>query len=383
MASYNAPGMGRERIAIYLPSLTGGGAERVMVTLANGFAARGYSVDLVLATASGPYLKNVSQGVRVVDLAARRVLFSLPALARYLQRERPRAMLSALHHANVVAVWARQLARTSTVLVVSERNTLTASPVSAKNGRLQSRSWLMKRTYPRADAVVAVSRGVADDLVSATGLPPEHVHVIYNPVVTDELLRLSRVPVRHPWCAPGAPPVILAAGRLTEQKDFSTLIRAYSRLRGRRSGRLVILGEGEDRGELEALITRLGLEEDVYLPGFVDNPFAWMREARLFVLSSRWEGLPSVLIQAMACGTQVVSTDCPSGPAEILENGRWGRLVPVGDPEALAAAIRAALDEDEAEHPEVEARASAFGLDPSVRGYLDALGLERTPREYG
>lgn len=368
--------MGRERIAIYLPSLTGGGAERVMVTLANAFAAQGYTVDLVLATASGPYRKNVSRGVRVVDLAARRVLFSLPALVRYLRRERPRAMLSALHHANVVAVWARQVARSPTVLVVSERNTLTASPISAKKRAVPSRLWLMKHTYPRADRVVAVSQGVAEDLVSAIGLRREHVQVIYNPVVTDEILRLSGEPVRHPWCVPGAPPVILAAGRLTEQKDFSTLIRAYALVRERRLGRLVILGEGEERGALEALIARLGLEDDVSLPGFVDNPFAWMRQARLFVLSSRWEGLPSVLIQAMACGTQVVSTDCPSGPAEILENGRWGRLVPVGDPEALASAIRAAVDDDEAERPDVEARASAFGLDPSVRGYLDALGLE-------
>lgn len=354
-----------------------------MVTLANGFAARGFSVDLVLVTASGPYLKDVARGVRIVDLAARRVLCSLPALARYLRRERPHAMLSALHHANVVAVWARELARSSTILVVSERNTLTASPFYKNRGRLPSRQWLMKRTYPRADAVVAVSRGVANDLVSSIGLPREHIKVIYNPVVTEELLRLSRVPVHHPWCARGAPSMILAAGRLTEQKDFPTLIRAYSLLRKRRSERLVILGEGEERGELETLISHLGLEEDVYLPGFVDNPFAWMRAARLFVLSSRWEGLPGVLIQAMACGTEVVSTDCHSGPAEILENGRWGRLVPVGDPEALAAAMDSALDEDAAERPGVEVRASEFGLDPSVRSYLEVLGLGEHSRDDG
>jgi glycosyltransferase involved in cell wall biosynthesis len=202
------------------------------------------------------------------------------------------------------------------------------------------------------------------------------VRVIYNPIVTDELLAMSRAPVDHPWCAAGAPPVILAVGRLTEQKDFPNLIRAYARLRQRRSVRLVILGEGEARGELEDLIARLGLAEDVYLPGFVDNPFAWMRQARLFALSSRWEGLPSVLIQAMACGAQVVSTDCPSGPAEILEDGRWGRLVPVGDPEALAAAMDAALDDDEDIRAAVEIRARAFAVEPSVRGYLGVMGLE-------
>lgn len=363
-----------ERIALYLPSLVGGGAEQISVTLANGFAERGFAVDLVLAEASGPYLKDVSSAVRIVDLGAKRVLFSLPALIRYLRRERPRAMLSGLHHANVVAVWAARWARTPTVLAVVEHNTLTASS-AYKRRRIPSMPWLMRRAYPRADAVVAVSKGVADDLAAAIGLPRERVHVIYNPIVTDELLTMSRQRVDHPWCAAGAPPVILAVGRLTEQKDFPTLIHAYARLRQRRSARLVILGEGEARDELEDLIAHLGLAEDVYLPGFVDNPFSWMRRARLFALSSRWEGLPSVLIQAMACGTQVVSTDCPSGPAEILEDGRWGRLVPVDDAEALAAAMDAALDEDEDVHAAVEIRARDFAVEPSVLGYLKVLGL--------
>lgn len=364
-----------DRIALYLPSLVGGGAEQVTVTLANELAERGFAVDLVLADASGPYLKEVSPAVRIVDLGAGRVLFSLPALVRYLRRERPRALLSGLHHANVVAVWAVRRARTPTVLVVAEHNTLTASSAYRRR-RIPSMPWLMRRTYPRADAVVAVSEGVADDLAAALGLPRERVHVIYNPIVTDELLAMSRAPVDHPWCADGAPPMILAVGRLTEQKDFPTLIHAYARLRRRRSVRLVILGEGEARGELEDLIARLGLAEDVYLPGFVDNPFAWMRQARLFALSSRWEGLPSVLIQAMACGTQVVSTDCPSGPAEILEGGRWGRLVPVGDAEALEAALDAALDDDEDVHAAVEIRARDFSVEPSVLGYLAVLGLK-------
>lgn len=364
-----------DRIALYLPSLVGGGAEQVTVTLANELAERGFAVDLVLADASGPYLKEVSPAVRIVDLDAGRVLFSLPALVRYLRRERPRALLSGLHHANVVAVWAVRRARTPTVLVVAEHNTLTASSAYRRR-RIPSMPWLMRRAYPRADAVVAVSKGVADDLAATLGLPRERVHVIYNPIVTDELLAMSRAPVDHPWCADGAPPMILAVGRLTEQKDFPTLIHAYARLRRRRSVRLVILGEGEARGELEDLIARLGLAEDVYLPGFVDNPFAWMRQARLFALSSRWEGLPSVLIQAMACGTQVVSTDCPSGPAEILEGGRWGRLVPVGDAEALAAALDAALDDDEDVRAAVEIRARDFSVEPSVLGYLAVLGLK-------
>jgi glycosyltransferase involved in cell wall biosynthesis len=172
---------------------------------------------------------------------------------------------------------------------------------------------------------------------------------------------------------PGAPPVILAVGRLTLQKDFPTLIRAFARLRARRSARLVILGEGELRDELEALVAELGLTADVALPGFVDNPFSWMRGSALFVLSSAWEGFGNVLVEAMACGTPVVSTDCPSGPAEILENGKWGRLAAVGDAEALARAIAEALDDPNP--PDVRARAAFFSVERSVDAYLAILGV--------
>jgi glycosyltransferase involved in cell wall biosynthesis len=360
-----------DRIAIYLPSLRGGGAERVMVTLANGFAARGFAVDLVLAKAEGPYLKDVASTVRVVDLDSPRTLLSLPGLVRYLRRERPVSMLSALNHANVVAVAAKQLARVPMRLVVSERNTLSVSNRGSRALRVRLLPWLMRGAYRRADGVVTVSAGVADDLVAALDLPRKHVRVIYNPMVTDTLLAQSKLPLSHSWLAPDQPPLVLAVGRLTPQKDFRTLIHGFARLRQARPVRLVILGDGEQRGELEAIVGELGLSQDVALPGFVDNPFAWMRQASLFVLSSAWEGLPGVLIQAMACGAPVVSTDCPSGPAEILENGRWGRLVPVGDAEALAVAMAATLDERE--HPDVAARAMDFGVEQAVDAYLAAL----------
>lgn len=364
-----------DRIAIYVPSLRGGGAERVMTILANSFAARGLAVDLVLAKAKGPYLKDVSDAVRVVDLGASRVLFSLPGLARYLRRERPRAMLSALSHANVVAVWAKQLARISTRLVLSERNTLSISTSGARERRARLLPWLMRRAYPKADGVVAVSGGVADDLVATIGLSRQDVMVVYNPVVTEALIRQSHERVAHPWFELGEPPVILAVGRLTAQKDYPTLIRAFARLRVQRTVRLIILGEGELRGMLETQVAELGLAGDVILPGFMDNPFSWMRRSALFVLSSAWEGLPGTLIQAMACAVPVVSTGCPSGPLEILENGRWGRLVPVGDAEALAIAMAATLDETE--HPDVAARAADFEVDQAVNGYLTALGVGR------
>lgn len=364
------------RIALYVPSMQGGGAERVMLTLAHGFAARGLAVDLVLASAEGPYLKEVAEAVRVVDLRCRRVISSLAHLVRYLRRERPRAMLSALGYANVVAVWARELARVPTRLVVSEHANLSLTHRYARTIRERLMPALIRRAYRRADGVVAVSGGVADDLAAVIGFPRERIKVVYNPVFTDELLRLSRMPLQHPWIEKKARPVVLSIGRLAEEKDFPTLLRAFARLRAKRPVRLVILGEGQLRAQLEALVANLGLIEDVAMPGFVDNPFAWMRHADLLVLSSVFEGFGNVLVEAMACGIPTVSTDCPSGPAEILGHGRWGRLVPVGDDAALADAIAATLDE--AVHPNVLARAREFGVDRAVGGYLDALGLQVT-----
>jgi glycosyltransferase involved in cell wall biosynthesis len=202
---------------------------------------------------------------------------------------------------------------------------------------------LVKRFYPWADVVAGNSQGVAEDLRRVTGLPRERVRILHNPVVTPELQEKARLPVNHPWFGAGQPPVVLAVGRLTKQKDFPTLIRAFARVRQSRPARLIILGEGPDYAQLEALVCELGLKKDVALPGFVENPYAFMSRASLYVLSSRWEGLPTVLIEALYCGPPVVATDCPSGPKEILADGRHGALVPVGDVEALAEAIEAGL----------------------------------------
>ena len=347
-----------------------------MVTLANAFAERGFTVDLVLASATGPYLSEVSSAVNVVDLKRSRVITSLPGLVEYLRRKKPTALLSAMGHANVIALLARDLARVATRVVVSERANLSVYSTRANGFRKRLMTWFMGRAYRRANASIAVSAGVADDLVARTGLQRETIDVVFNPVVGEYLQEMAEIPAEYPWLPPDTRPLILALGRLVEQKGFSTLIRAFARLRAERSVRLVILGEGELRQELESETERLGVSSDVVLPGFVNNPFPVLRQANLFVLSSGWEGLPNGLIQAMACGTPVVSTDCPSGPAEILENGRWGRLVPVGDEVALAEAMAETLDE--AEHPDVSARAAYFSLDRAVEGYLDLMLPEET-----
>jgi len=361
------------KLALFLPSLRGGGAERVMVNLARGFVERGLQVDLVLARAEGPYLSQVPKEVRVVDLGAQRVLHSLPGLVRYLREERPQAMLSALNHANIVAIWAKLLARVKTRLVVSERTTLSRSTENASSIRVKFIPFLVKAFYPYADVVVAVSRGVAEDLIARIGLTAEKIKVIYNPVVTPELFTKAEEPLDHPWFRPGEPPVILGVGRLTKPKDFPTLIRAFALVRKERPARLMILGEGEERPNLEALVRELGLEEDVALPGFVENPYKYMKRAAVFVLSSRWEGFGNVLVEAMALGTPVVATDCPSGPAEILEGGKWGRLVPVGNHEALAEATLQVL---RGEKVGASARALMFSVERMLEEYANVLGVK-------
>ena len=356
------------RLAIFLPSLRGGGAERVTITLANAFAERGFAVDLVLASSSGPYRADVAEAVRVVDLQADRVLASLPGLTRYLRREQPRAMLSAMRHANVVAYMATKLSGRSTRLIVSEHNTLSQS--EKQSGRKGSvvRA-LMRPAYIRCAGVVAVSDGVADDLARSLRLPRERIETIHNPVVSEQLIARSHEPADH--LADIKRPVILAVGRLTLQKDYPTLLRAMALLRKNVQASLVILGEGELRPELERLAIELGISDQVIMPGFAQNPYAWMRQADVLAMSSAWEGLPTVLIEAMACGTPVVSTDCPSGPKEILEGGKWGRLVPVSDHEALAKAIQEALVDENG--TDVRARAGAFSVGAAVDSYLKLM----------
>ncbi len=332
-----------DRLAVFLPSLAGGGAERVSVNLAIEAARRGLPVDLVLSRVAGPYLSDVPPDVRIVDLAAPRVLLSTPALVRYLRRVRPGVMLTALSHANVIGLWARRIARVPTRVVVAEHDTLSSVTRETRRRRARLMPQLAARTYPMADAIVAVSAGVADDLAEVTGMPRSDIDVVYNPVVTPEVAAAAQQPVPHPWLEAGEPPVVLGVGRLAPKKDFASLLRAFAKARVEITARLLILGDGPLREELAQLVESLDLSDDVSIEGFVDNPYAYMSRAALFVLSSRWEGLPTVLIEAMFCGVPVVATDCPSGPREILGGGRYGRLVPVGQVDDLANAIVAGV----------------------------------------
>ena len=408
----HSPRFGGHRIAILTPTLAGGGAERKALFVAAGLLERGHDVDLILQRLICHYPGEVPDNIRLffqsnrsdaktrsnlkriaaiprplvaapmpwqvryprVALVSRLQRRQLPLLigtrpprwatsiATYLDRERPSALLAM----NVLAVATTTLA---TALAHRPPRVVATLHDVFRSRRLLHRA---RRSYPFADAAVGVSHGVAAQLEEIPGIPRNRVHTIYNPVVSTDLGRKALEPTGHPWLDAPTGPVVLAIGRMKKVKDFSTLLAAFARLESRRSARLIVLGEGALRKSLLSFAQKLRISQNVDFPGFVENPYAFLAKADLFVLSSRHEALPTVLIEAMACGCPVVSTDCPYGPREILENGRLGALVPVGDPEALAAAMARALEKSP-QRAALRKRASFFSTERAVDQYEKLL----------
>ncbi len=389
-----------KRVAIVLYRLARGGAERGVVNLVKGLVERGVAVDLLLAGEGDAYRDELPEDVRIVRLepqgrwAVRWAILRaapsfvadapglwaagpprdfglIPALRDYLRRDRPDALLSALATVNLAAVLARRAAGVATRLVIREANTLSQNYQDKQTPAHRALPGLAARWYPKADVVVTVGAGVAADL-EALGVPATKIRTIHNGLDLERIARAAASPLDHPFYAADVP-VILAIGRLRPQKDHATLISAFAQLRSSRECQLVILGEGPLRDALEAQIAALGLGAVVDLVGDVANPFAYLARSTLVVLPSRWEGFPNVLLEALACRCPIVATDCPSGgPAELLENGRYGRLVPPGDSEALAAAMAERLDQP----GDLEAgyrHATGFSLARTTERYLEAL----------
>ncbi len=362
-------------VALFVPSLSVryGGAEKVLLTLANGLARQGLRVDLVLLSASGPVLADIAPEVRLHNLCwPRRGLLALPGLLGYVRAARPAALIAALPPGNVAAIWTRFLAGYRLRVIVQEHSAIATGIRSARWPTRRLLPWLMRLCYPHADSIVAVSRGVAHDMTRRLHLSPARVRVIYNPIVTPELHALARADLDDPWFGPGLPPVVLGIGRLAAEKDFATLLQAFELVQAQRPARLLILGEGRERARLEALRHSLGLTEVVRLPGYTSNPYAYLSRAALLTQSSRSEGLPTVLVEALACGTPVVATHCEGGTAEILADGQYGTLVPPGDSAALAQAMLATLDHS----PRADLlrqRAAAFTYERAVAQYMALL----------
>ena len=360
------------KLAILISFSGHGGPERMVLNLAAHLSAGHHEVDLLTVRRISPHLLGPIPSVNLVSLGTRHTWTSLFPLCRYLRRRRPHALLAVKNRANLVAVAARAIAAPATRLVLREGTTPSAALAEASPWRRWRHHLPMRWLYPKGDAIVAVSDGVRNDIAALTGLSPQRIAVIPNPVVTTDLLAQAAQPLDHPWFNAAALPVVLGVGRLTRQKDFPTLLRAFAAVRAQTPCRLVILGEGRDRPALRSLARTLGISQDVDLPGFSPNPYAYMARAGVFVLSSAWEGSPNVLTEALALGTPVVGTDCPSGPREILQNGRFGRLVPVGRPAPMADAIGAILAKPpsrRAPHEVLE----RFAAQESARRYLAVM----------
>jgi glycosyltransferase involved in cell wall biosynthesis len=367
-----------DRIALLCAGNPVGGDTKVVLNLLKGLAERNLFVDLVLTSAAELVVENLPPQVRVIDLqvlAPPRVLGAfklLLPLSQYLRQEKPKVLIANLSYTNAIPVLAKLLALSEIRLILVEHLALSKNQNRLDERRSQFVPLLMRSLYPLSDAVVAVSHGMAQQLQADLKLRAGLLKVIRNPIVDQTLRQKAQEPVDHPWLQPGQPPVFLGVGRLDAQKDFETLIRAFSLLRNDRPARLIILGKGGLRAPLEALIRQLGLEAEIDLPGFEPNPYKYMSRSRVFVLSSRWEALPTVLIEAMACGCQVVATNCPYGPDEILAGGKFGQLVPIENPTALAEAMKQAINAPICVES-IQNQAAEFSCDRAVSQYLDLI----------
>ena len=362
----------KEKVAFFIRAMHGGGAQRAMVRLATGFANAGYAVDVLTLEPEGSFRAELSPLVRLRKMEAKRIGSAVPELARYLAIEKPAAMLVTEPACNIAVITAKLLARSQTRILIREGlfPTVAAKESPHKATRLAYR--VAPMLYRYADVIVAIANDMAADLATFARLPTDRITTIpVNPVVTPELIAKASQTPSHIWFTESVP-VILGVGRLDRQKDFATLIKAFEIVRAKQKARLLIIGEGPLRADLERLVQHSSFGRDISLPGFSANPFPEMAACAVFVLSSRYEGLPNVLIEALACGAPVVATNCPSGPRDVLEAGRYGTLVPVGDTEGMAAAISLVLI-DGTDREKSRRRGDDFTLEKSAARYIDAL----------
>lgn len=361
-------------VCFVVTKLTGGGAERAMSAVASEFAQRGLKIDVLSLHGAQFDEYAVQPNVRIARLGKGKVAACLPRLLRQLRRIRPHWVVSASLNTDLALLASRPVLGRGVKILCSQQNNLSALlEGEAARGRRIAARWGIK-LYRSADRLTAISRGARDDLARHLGWDPQRISVIPNPLDLRTITALRAESVPEGVLSSTTGPTIVAAGRLTPQKDFVTLLRAMCLVRAARPGvELAILGEGPERHPLQSIAEELGLRDVVRFPGFVRNPFAIMARARVFVLSSRYEGFGNVVAEALACGAEVVSTDCPYGPAEILDGGRFGWLVPVGDPRAMANAILEALEKRRAERAAVDVWLQQFSLPRVATAYLRVM----------
>lgn len=364
-------------IAFFLHDLRGGGVERVSVNLANQMCQMGHNVDIVLVNRTGnqAYFDLIDPGVGVHELPQDRTLTSAFGFRSYIKRKKPDLVISALTHINVSTLLATMFLREKPHIVVVEHNQqigrLNRGEIEGLNYAVRLAFRLVPLMYRRANTIGSVSKGVRATLAEVARIPESRITVLNNPVLVPDADKIPKAEDVVPWIANRDSPYVLGVGSLAYEKNFGLLIEAFARLRANRDVRLIIAGEGPERANLEQAADETGFGHDILIAGYITNPFALMRDASVLALTSRWEGLPTVLIEAMALGTSVVATDCPSGPAEILLDGALGSLVPQGDIHALVAALEDALQNPQPAQ-QLKQRASDFQPVQAARQYLDA-----------
>ena len=361
-------------ISLYVQTLQGGGAEKMVVLVANALAERGYKVDLVVANMNGPYVNLVSKKVVTIELGTRGTAYSALALWKYLRKAKPPVLFSTMTNANITALLARIFFKHELWLVISERSITSNKILGKASLKKFLTGFLMKKLYPNADSIVAISKGVENDLIENFNIPAAKIRVIYNMIEETTIEGHSSELYKQIFCEEKNSPLFIAVGRLVDVKNYPLLIEAFAKIRIRCKCKLLILGDGPEKEKIEELVNKAGLSDDVVLLGFVDNPRQYMQIADVLVLTSKWEGFGNVIIEAMSVGIQVVATNCESGPGEILENGKWGRLVPLDDSEALALAMESSMKDKNP--PAVKDRARMFSHEVIIEDYIEELRLE-------
>ena len=363
-----------KELVILIPSLRGGGLEKSILRLVVELEKSGVDLDFVVVNTINSAYK-LPSNLDFINLNSSRIAFAIIPLISYLLKSKPQVLFSAGTPLNSLSIVARLLTGYPKRLIVGERNHLSSIVRYSTRLRDKLRPFFARYLYPLADYIIAVSESVAEDVIAVGKLDRTKVQVVYNVFDVDEIIAKSKHPTGVKWIDAQEIPTIMSAGRMTAQKDHTTLLRAFALIRKEKPCRLIILGDGELRSELEVLVDDLQIKDDVYMPGFVKNPYAYIARAKVFALSSAWEGLPAVLIEALACGVSIVSTDSPGGASEILRDGEYGRLVSPHNPVLLAEAIQKELD-TVADSEKKIMRAREFSVEHIVPNYISYFRLK-------
>ncbi|MCG5502172.1 MULTISPECIES: glycosyltransferase [Ectothiorhodospira] len=362
------------KVAIFAPYFDNGGVERMLVNLACGLSKRGIPVDFIVNHSHSEFLKDLTEPIKLIKLQEKNKIKIIKSFTKYIINTQPKAILSAKEDCDIIATHAWKRSGKQSKLYIRAVVNTTQQMMYRNIIRRYWSAWISRTIYRNADGIIAVSRGVADDIYKISKPNIERIHVAPNPVITSDLFKKAQEELDHPWLTNHDKPVILGAGRLGRQKNFSMLISAFANARAKRPMRLIILGDGRRRERLLKQAEELGIANDVFLPGFVKNPYAWISRADLFVLSSLWEGSPNVLTEAMALGIPVISTDCPSGPSELLGNGKYGMLIPINDIDYMSHAIINTLDKP-IKAEDLQKAVENYTLENSVNNYMRIMKL--------